>query len=128
MSGELDSIEKTLKEISVNAKSPDAIGIIDTLTKEIERLRVELLYANLDTPPELPDSEVTAFKRKVYEKLKGQRATDLVIVYNRSYFEDQGLKPVTILAVVQALVTIANEQKTALPPLWQRLLDSRGHL
>lgn len=126
MSGELDNIEKKLREISADATSPDAIRIIDALTKEIERQRSSILANNLETYVELPDAQVTAFKQSVYSKLKGERATDLVQMYNKAYFSDY--KPATVLALTQALVTIANEQNVAVPPLWQHLLDSRGHL
>lgn len=125
MSGELDRIEQTIADIAVSETSDEAKRIIERLSQAMEGLRTELLYERLETPDILPDAEVTAFKLKVYKSLKDQRATDLVISYNRTYFE--GMKPITRLSMVQALLTIANEQKVTIPDLWRRLLDSRGH-
>jgi hypothetical protein len=126
MSGELDQVQTLLRNIAKNETSPDAIRIIETLTRAMEELRNELLFERLETPDPLPENEVTHFKDRVYNQLKTERATDLVIGYNREYLE--GFKPVTRLSMVQALVAIANEQKVTVPTLWRTLLDSRGHL
>lgn len=125
MSGELDKVQKVLRDIAKNETSPDALRVIDTLTKALEEMRNELLFERLPNPETLPEHEVSDFKERVYNELKTERATDLVIGYNRIYFE--GMKPITRLSMVRALVTIANEQKVAVPELWQKLLDSRGH-
>jgi len=125
MSGELDKVQKVLRDIAKDETSPDALRIIDTLTKAMEELRNELLFERLPAPESLPEHQVNDFKQRVYDELKTQRATDLVIGYNRLYFE--GMKPITRLSMVRALVTIANEQKVAVPELWTKLLDSRGH-
>lgn len=126
MSGELDQVQTLLRNIAKNETSPDALRIIETLTKAMEELRNELLFERLETPEPLPENQVTQFKDQVYARLKTERATDLVIGYNREYLET--FRPVTRLALVQALVTIANEQKVTAPTLWRNLLDSRGHL
>lgn len=126
MSGELDKVQDLLRDIAKNESSPDAMRIIEKLTKAMEEMRNELLFERLETPDVLPENEVTAFKLRVYRALKTERATDLVIAYNRLYFE--AMKPITRLSMVQALVTIANEQNVKIPDLWRSLLDSRGHL
>lgn len=126
MSGELDKVQQVLRNIAKDETSPDALRVIETLTKAMEEMRNELLFERLPNPDELPENEVIGFKHRVYQELKTSRATDLVIGYSRMYFE--GIKkPITRLSMVQALVTIANEQKVAVPELWQKLLDSRGH-
>ncbi len=125
MSGELDRIQEEISKIAEGETSVDALRIIDRLTRAMDSLRTELLYERLEEPVIPTDAELKAFKEKVYNALKSQRATDLVIVYNRSNFE--GMSAITRLCMVQALITVANEQKIAVPALWQFLLDSRGH-
>ena len=126
MSGVLDTLQTKLQEMAKSEKSADAIRIIEVLGKELDTLRTELLYERLVTPEPLPSTEVTAFKAAAYKKLKGDRAADMVLLYNRGFFED--LQPATRLSLAQVFVTIAKEQNVAVPPLWQNLLDSRGHL
>ena len=125
MSSDLDKVQEALRNIAKDETSPDALRVIERLTKAMEALRNELLFERLPNPETLPEHEVSDFKERVYNQLKTERATDLVIGYNRIYFE--GMKPITRLSMVRALVTIANEQKVAVPELWQKLLDSRGH-
>jgi hypothetical protein len=126
MSGVLDTLQTKLQNLASNETSPDALRIIEVLGKELDTLRAELLYERLDTPEPLPSTEMTAFKAAAYKKLKDDRAADMVMLYNRGFFEDK--QPATRLCLAQVFVTIAKEQNVAVPPLWQNLLDSRGHL
>lgn len=125
MSGEMDNVQQQLQTLAQDTSNPDAIKIIGALSSSLDAMRNDLLYERLEEPSLIPESEVSAFKQRVYAELKGERATDLAIAYNREFFAE--LKPATRLAIVQALTTIAKEQKIKMPELWQHILDSRGH-
>lgn len=126
MSGEMDNVQQKLQDMASGETDTGALQIIDSLSRELDNARSELLYERMDTPKEVSDKEVTEFKRKVYVSLKSERAADLAMLYGRSFFEAH--TPAVCLAVAQALVTIAKEQEVKTPKLWQDLLDSRGHL
>lgn len=126
MSGEMGNVQNKLQELASGQADPGTLQIIDSLSRELDNARSELLYERMESPKEVSDKEVAEFKKKVYASLKSERAADLAMLYGRSFFEAH--TPVVCLAVAQALVTIAREQKVKTPKLWQDLLDSRGHL
>ena len=125
MSSDLEKVQMKLREIALAENGPDAIRIIDKLSKEVESLKTELMYERQKTPNTPTDAQIAEFKEKFYDSLKEERATDLAISYSKS--ELASYRPATRLAIVQVLVTIAKEQKVKVPAVWQRYLDSRGH-
>ena len=129
MSEALDKVRETLETLASDAKSPDALRIVDTLSKSLAKAQQDLLYERMPSEPELPDAEIKAFKKQVYDQLHKERATDLFIAYDAAYFA-QFKQAVTRLSLVQILIVIAKEQEQAeaIPAYWQSLLDSRGHL
>ncbi len=126
MSGDMDNVQQKLQELADGQYNPGTLQIIDSLSRELDSARSELLYERMSDAQDVTDKEVTEFKRKVYASLKTERAADLAMLYGRKFFEAH--TPAVCLAVAQALVTIANEQKAKTPKLWQDLLESRGHI
>lgn len=125
MSSDLRKIELRLQEMALAESNPDALRIIDTLSKEVDALKNELIYERLETPDAPDDRQISEFKKKFYDSLRKERATDLATLYSRS--DLKRYKPSTRLAIVQVLITIAKEQEAPVPAHWQYLLDSRGH-
>jgi hypothetical protein len=126
MSEALDKVQKALTDLAADAKSADAIKIVDTLSKALATAQQDLLYERMPSEDNLPsDGEVTAFKKQVYDQLHKERVTDLFIAYDSKYFAK--LKPITRLSIVQVLIVIAGEQTQPVIPYWQAILDSRGH-
>lgn len=125
MSQDLDRLATRLQAIAAEETGPEAIRIIDKLSKEIDNLRTDLMYERMETPLFPTDEEVREFKEKFYDAMKGQRSTDLSIAYNEAALRKH--TPITRLSMVQVLVRIAREQDVNYPAFWDRLLDSRGN-